>query len=257
MFEALVERLLNKILGEYVENFSAENLKIGIWSGEVVLKNIALKRSIIRKLNLPFRVNYSRLGTLRMNIPWKSLTSSKIEVLLEGLELVVSELPIGEWDCRDSRIIEKRKQQLQAVCEAVLADFARRADQGKEKGEDGYFSKLVVKIIDNLQVTVRDIHIRYEDELSKTYPAPHPASPSASRSRSSSSTPLTPRETPSTSTAAAPSTPRNRCASGCSCPTSESTGTSGRSFSMRGTTRRGWGARSRGAGSRARRRTTT
>jgi hypothetical protein len=33
MFEALVERLLNKILGEYIEGFSSENLKIGIWSG--------------------------------------------------------------------------------------------------------------------------------------------------------------------------------------------------------------------------------
>jgi vacuolar protein sorting-associated protein 13A/C len=70
MFEALVERLLNKILGEYIEEFSVENLKIGIWSGEVVLKNIALKKSVIRKLNLPFRINYSKLGILRMNIPW-------------------------------------------------------------------------------------------------------------------------------------------------------------------------------------------
>ena len=28
---------------------------------------------------------------------------------------------------------------------------------------------MVVKIIDNLQVTIRDIHIRYEDTLSKTF----------------------------------------------------------------------------------------
>jgi hypothetical protein len=33
MFEALVERLLNQILGEYVEDFTADNLHIGIWSG--------------------------------------------------------------------------------------------------------------------------------------------------------------------------------------------------------------------------------
>lgn len=74
--------MLAKILGEYVENFSAENLKIGIWSGQVVLSNLVLKKSVIRRLNLPLRVLYSRLGTLRMTIPWKSLTSSKIEVLL-------------------------------------------------------------------------------------------------------------------------------------------------------------------------------
>lgn len=78
MFEALVERLLNKILGEYIENFSSENLNIGIWSGQVVLKNIALKKDIIKKLNLPFILKFSRLGCLKLNIPWKSLTSSKI-----------------------------------------------------------------------------------------------------------------------------------------------------------------------------------
>ena len=33
MFESLVERLLAEIMGEYIENFSKENLKIGIWSG--------------------------------------------------------------------------------------------------------------------------------------------------------------------------------------------------------------------------------
>jgi hypothetical protein len=191
-----------------------------------------------------------------MTIPWKSLTSSKIEVLLEGLELVVSELPIADWDCRDSRIIEKRKQELQTTCEAVLADFARRAEGPKEQGDEGYLSKLVVKIVDNLQVTVRDIHLRYEDELTKLYSAPYPASPSDSPSKSSSSTPSTPRENPSTSIAAVPSTPTSPCASDWSCTTSESTGTNGRSFSRRGTTRPRWAAPSPDAGS-PRRRTTT
>lgn len=90
MFEALVEKLLNKILGEFVESFSADNLSIGIWSGEVILKNVILKKSIIKKLNLPFKIKYSKLGCLKLNIPWKSLTSSKIEVNLEGLEIVIA-----------------------------------------------------------------------------------------------------------------------------------------------------------------------
>ena len=90
MFEALVERLLNQILGEYVEDFTADNLHIGIWSGEVTLKNIRLKKEIMKKLNLPFILRFSRLGCLKMNIPWKSLTSSKIEVQLEGLEIVIA-----------------------------------------------------------------------------------------------------------------------------------------------------------------------
>jgi vacuolar protein sorting-associated protein 13A/C len=56
----------------------------------VVLKNVVLKKSIIKKLNLPLKIKYSKLGCLRMTIPWKSLTSSKIVVVLEGFELVVA-----------------------------------------------------------------------------------------------------------------------------------------------------------------------
>ena len=55
----------------------------------MLLRNISLKRDIIRKTNLPLYIKFSKLGLLKLNIPWKSLTSSKIEVLLEGLEIVV------------------------------------------------------------------------------------------------------------------------------------------------------------------------
>jgi vacuolar protein sorting-associated protein 13A/C len=160
--------LLNSILGEYIENFSAENLKIGIWSGEVVLKNVVLKKSIIKKLNLPFKIKYSRLGCLKMTIPWKNLTTSKIEVLLEGFELIIAEVPTSEWVCKNTKIIEKRKKEIESFCDAVINDFSKKNEKGKEN-EEGYFSKLVVKIIDNLQVTIKDIHIRYEDEITKAY----------------------------------------------------------------------------------------
>lgn len=77
--------------------------------------------------------------------------------------MVVAELPVAEWDCKNTKIIEKRKKEVEAFCEAVLNDFGKKAEKIKEKGEDGYLSKLIVKIIDNLQVTIKDIHIRYED----------------------------------------------------------------------------------------------
>lgn len=66
-----------------------------------------------------------------MNIPWKSLASSKIEVLLEGLELVVAELPTTMWECKNTKIIEKRKKEIESFCEAVLSDFAKKNEKSK------------------------------------------------------------------------------------------------------------------------------
>lgn len=170
MFEKIVERILNRILGEYVQDFSSENLKIGLWSGAVEIKNVKLKKEIIQKLNLPFNLKYSRLGCLKMNIPWSSITSSKIEVVIEGLELLITEQPEKDWNCKNHRIIEERKKEVQAFCESIAADFAKKAEKTKkEETEEGYFSKMVVKIIDNIQVTIKNIHVRYEDEITKNY----------------------------------------------------------------------------------------
>jgi vacuolar protein sorting-associated protein 13A/C len=82
-------------------------------------------------LNLPFKVKYSRIGCLKLIIPWKSLTSSKIEVLLEGLEVVIAELPEADWECKNTKIVERRKQQIESLCESVLADFLKKTDKDK------------------------------------------------------------------------------------------------------------------------------
>lgn len=50
----------------------------------------------------------------------------------------------------------------------MTADFAKKGGQAKA-GEEGFFSRLVVRIIDNLQITVKDIHIRFQDELTRAY----------------------------------------------------------------------------------------
>lgn len=34
VFESLVASLLNKVLGSYVQNFDASQLKLGIWGGK-------------------------------------------------------------------------------------------------------------------------------------------------------------------------------------------------------------------------------
>ena len=37
MFESLLEKILNTVLGKFIEGFDAQNLHIGIWSGEVTI----------------------------------------------------------------------------------------------------------------------------------------------------------------------------------------------------------------------------
>lgn len=46
VFESIVKELLNRYLGEYVENLDANQLNVGIWSGEFVYMWILSKIQI-------------------------------------------------------------------------------------------------------------------------------------------------------------------------------------------------------------------
>lgn len=41
-----------------------------------------------------------------------------------------------------------------------------QSEQKNDKGGDGFISQLTTKIVDNLQFTMKNIHIRYEDNIS-------------------------------------------------------------------------------------------
>ena len=63
VLESVVSALLSKYLGDYVDGLSTDNLSLGIFSGEVVLENLALKRSALAGLHLPVTVKAGYLGT--------------------------------------------------------------------------------------------------------------------------------------------------------------------------------------------------
>lgn len=89
VFESIVVDVLNRFLGDYVENLNRSQLKLGIWggkcapstrddvmlpiaffaviyvnffSGDVVLENLILKQNALEELNIPVQTVYGHLG---------------------------------------------------------------------------------------------------------------------------------------------------------------------------------------------------
>lgn len=52
MFESVVEKLLDVYLAHYVEGIKG-NLHLAVWSGNVSLDNLEIKRDIAERLSLP------------------------------------------------------------------------------------------------------------------------------------------------------------------------------------------------------------
>jgi len=50
---------------------------------------VQIKRDALHGLKLPFKIIFGKIGKLQVNVPWRSLSSSPVEIILEGLQLIV------------------------------------------------------------------------------------------------------------------------------------------------------------------------
>ncbi|KAJ4295319.1 Vacuolar protein sorting-associated protein 13 [Kalmusia sp. IMI 367209] len=145
MLEGLVANLLNRFLGMYVQNFDPKQLNVGIWSGDVKLRNLELRREALDQLHLP-------LNPLKVNI--------------EDVYLLAAPKEDADYDAEE----EERR------AHAVKMEKLDSAELLKERNTEGmsaeeqqknqsFTASLVTAIVDNVQVTVKNIHIRYEDSI--------------------------------------------------------------------------------------------
>lgn len=164
MFESIAATLINRFLGSYIENFDLKSLNIGIWSGDVRLKNLRLKKESLDKFNLPLDVKFGHLGELTLQIPWSNLKGKPVKVIIEDVYLLASPIIINEYDAvDDNRRTQQLKQDKLRDLEAVQSTLnATRSDS--LAADESFTESLVTKIVDNLQVTIKNIHVRYEDD---------------------------------------------------------------------------------------------
>jgi vacuolar protein sorting-associated protein 13A/C len=167
MLEGLVANLLNRFLGMYVQNFDAKQLNVGIWSGDVKLKNLELRREALDQLHLPLNVVEGHLGQLTLQIPWSNLRGKPLKVNIEDVFLLAAPKEDAEYDADE----EERR------AHAVKMEKLDSAELLKERNTEGmsaeeqqknqsFTASMITAVVDNVQVTVKNIHIRYEDSIS-------------------------------------------------------------------------------------------
>uniref|UniRef100_A0A3B4ZDZ9 Chorein N-terminal domain-containing protein n=1 Tax=Stegastes partitus TaxID=144197 RepID=A0A3B4ZDZ9_9TELE len=126
VFESVVSDLLNRFIGDYVENLDKSQLKIGIWGGNVVLENLRVKENALVSSEMPFCVP----GKLTLKIPWKNLYSDAVVATLEGLYLLVVPGATIKYDAaKEERYLQELKQRELQRIEEALQLAARRASQ--------------------------------------------------------------------------------------------------------------------------------
>ncbi|KAJ8733309.1 hypothetical protein PYW08_001607 [Mythimna loreyi] len=163
VFESIVVDVLNRFLGSYVENLNRNQLKLGIWGGDVVLENLVLKQNALEELNIPVQTVYGHLGKLVLKIPWKNLYGASVEATIERLFLIVNPTAEVKYDPEKEEKMELAAKQAELA--RVEEAKKQEAEKDQNKLDETFVEKLVTQIIKNVQLRITDIHIRYEDSV--------------------------------------------------------------------------------------------
>ncbi|KAJ8964860.1 hypothetical protein NQ314_004578 [Rhamnusium bicolor] len=154
MLEGLVAWVLNNYLGKYVQ-LNTEQLSIALLSG------------------LPVVIKAGFIGKVQLQVPLRQIRSAPWVIAIEQLYLVASPLPIHEWDHEAEELV-RHELKLSALdtleakwrLEKDIQDSNSTYYASSYSSWYSYGAGLVSEIIENLQLKIQDVHIRYEDSVS-------------------------------------------------------------------------------------------
>jgi len=166
MLEGLVANLLNRFLGMYVKNFDPKQLNVGIWSGELTLRNLELRKEALDQLHLPLNVVEGHLGQLTLSIPWSNLRGKPVKVNIEDVFLLSAPKEEADYD------VEEEEQRAHALkieklesAELLKERNTEGMSQEEQLKNQSFTQSLTTAIVDNLQVSIKNVHLRYEDSI--------------------------------------------------------------------------------------------
>jgi len=143
VFENLVGYLLDKYLGDYIENLDTKKLKVDLWSGNVVLENLYLKPNALADLDLPVRISIGYLEKLILEVPWKSLYTSPIKATIDGLYLLVVPKTEVEYDAKR----DEKEQHEAKMREVHKIEQLRKEKEEAEKNAKESEKKLMIHLL--------------------------------------------------------------------------------------------------------------
>lgn len=189
MLESVLADVLTRVLGQYLQGIDRDSVNFGAWSGLIELRNVQLRPEALAVLfetlgvALPVTVQTGFIELLRLVVPWKSIGTTPVQIHMNGVTIVAR--PVrgdgsddSQLEIRDRRIKRAKLDTDDAVREASW-DVTLQHNQPSEK-ESSWSSWLVsdqlrTTIVENIQIHLSDIIIRFEDPYSNPK-APYVAS---------------------------------------------------------------------------------
>ncbi|XP_074663009.1 intermembrane lipid transfer protein VPS13D-like [Tubulanus polymorphus] len=164
MLEGIAAWVLNTYIGEYLENLNTDQLSIGILQGALELENLPLKKSALNHLGLPLQVKSGYVGRITLKVPVRKIKSEPWVISLDNVYLVAGPVTPDRYD--EAKEKEREEQSKKAQLDALESKWQMQ-HKGVQQGTSwfSYATSLGTNIIENLQLNINNVHLRYEDDI--------------------------------------------------------------------------------------------
>ncbi|KAJ0400313.1 hypothetical protein P43SY_002061 [Pythium insidiosum] len=172
MFETLVTGVLTNVLGSYIDPrcFSPDKINVEVWSGYVVLRDLELKPEALAAQPAVQLVR-GVVGSIELKIPWNRLQSESVVLTIDDVYLLARVEADIEGVLMEMDEFTIKKQLLEQLYQdAQRQEAADRENPASNKSDDGFTARLVNKIIDNIELHIRRVHLRLEDHTTGDHP---------------------------------------------------------------------------------------
>ncbi|KAJ8907224.1 hypothetical protein NDN08_003705 [Rhodosorus marinus] len=178
MLEGLLADMLARLLRQYVRGIDRDGVKLGVWNGELELKDLEIVPEAVAillesaSIHVPVNVKYGRVKRLRVIVPWKSLTKQPVRFELDGVTVITG---VNSQDFNQ----ESRKERESQFKKSILTtdDAIRAARWSAGDGQSATSAKSsssaqtqgmppdpplwLLKLFDSVKVEVRDVTLRF------------------------------------------------------------------------------------------------
>ncbi|PRP82292.1 vacuolar associated sorting protein [Planoprotostelium fungivorum] len=158
-FELAIGKILQATIGKYLDGFTRSNFNLALLGGNVRLNDLAIKPEALKAFNLPLKIRGGYVGLLSIKIPWHNLSDQPIILTLQHIHLIVG--PKTEFEEEEELSRERTRQNKKDEVRALKIG-EKTQSTNNETDEPSFVSSLVTKIVENIQINIEDVHIRYE-----------------------------------------------------------------------------------------------
>lgn len=139
------------------------------------LENLPLRRDALRSLGWPLQALTGNIGKIKLQVPIRQLRSAPWCITIEQVYIVVGPYNLEDWDADveeqaelDSKLsrLDRLEAKWRAARETSLeGGLGGSYYASSYSGWMSYGTSTITHVVENMQLKITDVHIRYEDSI--------------------------------------------------------------------------------------------